>query len=84
MHDDSLVCPAPELPDAHDMSAVLLRAYAAHWLGLVPEQAQHGTPAATPAAAQGSALSLTRQPVGSRLPLPLVCSMLFITAEMSQ
>ncbi len=72
MQDDSLLCPAPELPDANDMGAVLLRTYAAHWLGLVPEEAQHRTPAAMPAAAQGSVQSLMRQPVGSRLPLPLV------------
>lgn len=51
------------------MGGALLRAYAAHWLGLVPEQAT-AAEGASHAAAAVRPRSLTRQPVGSRLALP--------------
>jgi hypothetical protein len=67
--DAALGCAVPQLPEAAHMSSVLLRAYAAHWLGLVPEQAGAG---AAPSAAALRPRSMMRQPVGSRLPLPQV------------
>ena len=67
--DAALGCALPQLPEAAKMSDALLRAYAAHWLGLVPEQAPAG---AAPDAAALRPRSMMRQPVGSRLPLPQV------------
>lgn len=58
-----------QLPDLEQLRERLLHAYAAHWLGLVPEGAQsEGRAVGQPAMS-----SLIRQPTGSRLPLPVVC-----------
>lgn len=66
----------PQVPSAEEVMAALLPAYAAYWLGLVPEQS--GVPSSPGAAAaqlpaQPAKQSLIRQPVGSRLPTPSVC-----------
>ncbi len=70
----------PAMPSAEEVNAVLLPAYAAHWLGLIPEQG--GVPSGPcAAAAQLSAKqSLIRQPVGSRLPIPSVSNYLVVYA----
>jgi hypothetical protein len=57
----------PRLPTAERLRAVLLAAWAAHWLGLVPEDA-----APAPVRAERRC-DLIRQPVDSRLPAPKVC-----------
>ena len=58
-----------QLPDLEQLRKTLLHAYAAHWLGLVPE----GTQPEGRAVGQPAMSSLIRQPIGSRLPLPVVC-----------
>ena len=53
------------LPSTEQLGRGLLHAYAAYWLGLVPE----GQPQEESLAASQPA-SFMRQPIGSRLPLP--------------
>ena len=59
--------PVP-LPSSEDLAQSLLHAYAAHWLGLVPEGKRSAAAASVPALHR----SFFRQPKGSRLPLPRV------------
>ena len=58
------------LPGTEQLGRGLLHAYAAHWLGLVPE----GQPQGETLAAHLPA-SFMIQPVGSRLPLPRASSL---------
>ncbi len=67
--------PLTELPTASAMRDELLPAYTAHWLGLIPEgPPPSATANGSPAANRGAVpkQSLIRQPIGSRLPTPLV------------
>ena len=60
------------LPGTEQLGRGLLHAYAAHWLGLVPQgQPQGESPAASLPA------SFLRQPIGSRLPLPRASLLLY-------
>ena len=59
------------LPGTEQLGRGLLHAYAAHWLGLVPE----GQPRDESSAVNQYA-SFIRQPIGSRLPLPRVSLLL--------
>lgn len=61
--------PVPPL-SSKDLRQSLLHAYAAHWLGLVPEDKQSAAPASAPVLHR----SFFRQPIGSRLPVPRVWS----------
>ncbi len=62
----------PDIPSPGRLREVLLPAYTAPWLGLVPEQAPAGPAAAAAPASAAKPRSLIRQPVGSRLPTPRV------------